>query len=165
MLKIRTINSILIILPILLTGLVAGCGEKKKDEKSAGSAVEIDSTKDFYEQPDNKTVYDYQRFAGIYDHESTTKGFTAVLVITENGNDLSFELSVAQAGCKGEAKGNMVMVSHEKTYYVGFYEVDECPLQFTLMLTETKIDIKEVNLCRMHEANCAFEGAYIKRKS
>lgn len=165
MLKINRLNSLFTIALIFLIGLTTGCVKKNKNEKSAGSAVEIDSMKDFYEQPDDKTVYDYQRFAGIYDHESTTKGFTAVLVITENGNDLSFELSVAQAGCKGEAKGNMVMVSHEKTYYVGFYEVDECPLQFTLMLTENKIDIKEVNLCRMHEANCAFEGAYIKRKS
>lgn len=165
MLIIKKLNSISIICVVFFAGAIVSCGEKKTQEKSGGSAVEIDSARDFYEQPDDKTVYDYQRFAGIYDHESTTKGFTAVLVIIENGNDLSFELSVSQAGCKGEAKGNIVMISHEKISYVGFFEADECPLQFTLMLTENKIDIKEVNLCRMHEANCAFEGAYIKRKS
>lgn len=164
MLIIKKLPGFFIIYAVLLTIVSGGCGEKKTQNETDQSAVEIDSASEFYEQSEDKTVYDYHRFAGIYDHESSTKGFSAILTVTESGNDLAFTISVAQGGCKGEAQGNMLMVSHDKTYYVGFYEVDECPLQFTLMLNEDKIDVKEVNLCRLHEANCAFEGTYAKRK-
>lgn len=164
MLIIKKLPGFFIIYVVLFATLSEGCSERKTQNETDGAAVEIDSANDFYEQPDDKTVYDYHRFAGIYDHESSTKGFSAILTVTESGNDLAFTISVAQGSCKGEAKGNMLMISHDKTYYVGFYEVDECPLQFTLMLNEDKIDVKEVNLCRLHEANCAFEGTYAKRK-
>lgn len=164
MLIIKKLYSSFPVYAVFASVLFFACSEKKNSKKPDDSAVELDSAEDFYEQADDNTVYDYHRFAGIYDHESTTKGFSAILVITENGNDLAFTLSVAQAGCKGEAKGNILMISHEPTYYVGFYEADECPLQFTLMLSENKIDVKEVNLCRLHESNCAFEGGYVKRK-
>jgi hypothetical protein len=102
---------------------------------------------------------------GIYDHESTTRGFSAILTITESGNDLSFTLSVSQGNCKGEAEGKIIMVSHEENYHIGFFELEQCPLQFSLMLQGDKIDVKEINLCRLHEANCVFEGTYAKRKN
>lgn len=144
--------------------LVAGCAGKAPKENTSNEAIEIDSASEFYEQPEDKTVYDYRTFQGIYDHESTTRGFSAVLAITESGNDLSFTLSVLQGSCKGEAEGKISMVSHEENYHVGFFELDQCPLQFSLMIQDNKIDIKEVNLCRLHESNCSFEGTYAKRK-
>lgn len=149
---------------IVLAGVIQSCKERKDERSTGEKAVELDSAKDFFEE-DEKEVYDYQRFVGIYDHESTTKGFSAVLSITESGNDLDFMISVAQGACKGQAEGKIKMVSHEENYYVGFYEFDECPLQFTLLLGENKIDVKEVNLCRLHESSCVFEGAYAKRKN
>jgi hypothetical protein len=145
--------------------MLAGCTGKASQGDKDSEAIEIDSASDFYEQPDNQTVYDYRTFQGIYDHESTTRGFSAVLTISESGNDLSFTLSVSQGNCKGSAEGKMLMVSHEENYHIGFFELDQCPLQFSLLLKEDKIDVKEINLCRLHESNCAFEGTYAKRKN
>lgn len=145
--------------------LLVACTGKVTQENVNNEAVEIDSANDFYEQPDDKTIYDYATFQGIYDHESSTRGFSAVLVITESGDDLSFTLSVSQGNCKGEAEGKILIVSHEQNYHVGFYEVDECPLQFSLLLGEAKIDIKEVTFCRLHESGCSFEGSYVKREN
>lgn len=149
---------------LLFCLLLAGCTGKAPLEKN-NEAIEIDSAEAFYEQPEDRTVYDYRNFRGIYDHESTTRGFSAVLTINESGNDLSFTLSVSQGSCKGEAEGKIFMVSHEENYHVGFFEQNQCPLQFSLMLQEDKIDIKEVNLCRLHESGCSFEGTYAKRKN
>lgn len=153
------------ILWLTFTGvsLLISCTGKTPQENTT-LAVEIDSS-DFYQQPTDKTVYDYKTFRGIYDHESTTSGFSAVLTITESGNDLSFTLSVSQGNCKGDVAGKLFIVSHEENYHVGFYELDECPLQFSLMLHDNKIDVKEVNLCRLHPAQCSFEGTYAKRKT
>lgn len=164
MLIIRKLKIVLIFVAIGISVVFNGCVDKKTQSKTTVDVVEIDSAKEFYEQPEATVTYDYQRFAGIYDHESTARGFAAVLVITESGNDLSFTLSVAQGTCKGEVSGNMLMVSHEQHYYVGFFEANECPLQFTLQLTEDKIDVKEVNLCQLRDSNCSFEGNYQKRE-
>lgn len=145
--------------------LLSGCIGKAPQEDKRSEAIEIDSASDFYQQPADTTVYDYRTFQGIYDHESTTQGFSAVLTITENGNDLSFTLSVSQGTCKGVAEGKILMVSHEENYHVGFFELEQCPLQFSLLLQEDKVEVKEINLCRLHESNCAFEGTYAKRKN
>jgi hypothetical protein len=58
--------------------LVAGCAGKAPKENTSNEAIEIDSANDFYKQPEDKTVYDYKTFEGIYDHESTTRGFAAI---------------------------------------------------------------------------------------
>ncbi len=145
--------------------LLVSCTGKLSQENKNTETVEIDSAEEFYEQAEDKTVYDYQAFKGIYDHESSTQGFSAVLVISESGNDLSFTLSVSQGSCKGEAEGKVTLVSHEENYHIGFFELNECPLQFSLMIKEDKIDVKEINLCRLHESGCTFEGSYAKRKS
>lgn len=144
--------------------LLVGCGQQKPVENKNQTRIEIDSARDFYEQPEDKTVYDYRSFTGIYDHESTTKSFSAMLSITESGNDLSFILSVSQGTCTGKVEGRISMVSHAENYHIGFFELAECPLQFNLMTTENKIDVKEVGLCSAHKNNCAFEGTYSKRK-
>lgn len=144
--------------------MLIACSGKPPQEKAESQSVEVDSAREFYTDPEEETVYNYRQFAGIYDHESNTRGFSAVLNVTESGNDLSFTLSVAQGSCKGEADGKIIMVSHEENYYTGFYEQTKCPLQFTLMLRENKVDVKEINLCQLHESSCAFEGTYIRRK-
>lgn len=149
---------------LLFLSLLAGCAGKASQENKSEKAIEIDSTQDFYEQPEDKTVYDYRPFQGIYDHESTTQGFSAVLTITESGNDLSFTLSVAQGNCTGEAQGKILIATHEENYHVGFFELNQCPLQFTLIISDGTVDVKEINLCRLHESNCAFEGTYVKRR-
>lgn len=148
---------------LLLLFLLISCTGKTPQENIV-QTIETDSA-DFYQQAEDKAEYDYRAFRGIYDHESTTKGFSAVLTLTESGNDLSFTLSVSQGNCKGEAVGKIFIVSHEENYYVGFFELDECPLQFSLLLRDTKIDVKEVNVCKLHPAQCSFEGTYTKRKT
>lgn len=163
MLIIKKLNTTLLLLTIAFL-MFLSCSSKAPHEKVNSEAVEVDSATEFYEQPETKTVYDYRSFQGIYDHESTTRGFAAILTITESGDDLAFTLSVSQGTCKGKAEGKIIMVSHEQNFHVGFYEPDQCPLQFSLLLSEAKIDVKEVNLCKLHDSNCSFEGTYIKRK-
>lgn len=150
----------------LIVFILFGCTAKNPDKPVNELSVPVDSATEFYKQDETEEDFDYSRFEGIYDHESSTTGFSAILTITENGNDLSFTLSVAQgSGCKGEAKGAVFMMSHEPNFYVGFYEAENCQLQFSFMLQEDNIDIKEINLCELHESNCWFEGSYAKRKS
>ena len=143
--------------------LLLGCQQKQSEETS----VESDSTavettpQDAYEKSSNN--YNYAEFFGTYDHESNTKGFTAMLVLSQNGNDVYFSASVSQGSCKGEMEGVVMMADHSETDYTGFYESDDCRLQFTFNRSETKIDIKEISVCHMLEQSCSFEGVYLKR--
>ena len=88
MLIIKKLPGFFIIYVVLFATLSEGCSERKTQNETDGAAAEIDSAHDFYEQPDDKTVYDYHRFAGIYDHESSTKGFSAILTVTERATIL-----------------------------------------------------------------------------
>lgn len=144
--------------------ILVGCKGKVDQERTDNQSIEVDSAKEYFENPEGEKSYDYARFTGIYDHESRTGGFSAVLAVTENGNDLSFTISVAQGNCKGEAEGAIFMLSHEANYYTGFYQIENCQLQFSFMLQEDKIDVKEINICRLHGGSCTFEGTYAKRK-
>lgn len=149
---------------IFVIGLLAvACAGKKSQDTTDNQSVEIDSAHEYY-KPEEEVIYNYRTFTGIYDHESNTKGFAAILNITESGNDLSFTISVSQGDCKGEAEGKITMVSHDENSHSGFYELSDCPLQFTVLIKEEKIDVKEVSLCKLHESGCAFEGTYVKRK-
>lgn len=150
---------------ILFWLLLVACTGKAPQADKPTEFIETDSAREFYTQPDDKPVYDYTSFQGIYEHESTTSGFAAVLTLTESGNDLAFTLSVAQGNCTGEISGKIVLVSHHDYYHVGFFERAECPLQFSLMVQETKIVVEEVSLCRLHESGCSFEGTYVKQKN
>ena len=144
--------------------LLAGCQQKQSQE----SSVETDSTsnevtpQDAFEKP--STNYNYSEFYGTYDHESNTKGFTAMLVLRQNGNDVYFTASVSQGSCKGEMEGVVMMAEQTQTDYSGFYESDDCRLQFIFSRTEKKVDIKEISLCHLLEESCSFEGVYLKRK-
>lgn len=151
-----------ILLCVLL--LIVCCQQKQSQEPS----VETDSTsnevtpQDAFEKP--ATNYNYSEFYGTYDHESNTKGFTAMLVLRQNGNDVYFTASVSQGSCKGEMEGVVMMAEQTQTDYSGFYESDDCRLQFIFSRTEKKVDIKEISLCHLLEESCSFEGVYLKRK-
>jgi len=151
-----------ILLCVLL--VLVGCQQKQSQEPS----VESDSTssevtpQDAFEKP--ATNYNYAEFFGTYDHESNTKGFTAMLVLRQNGNDVYFTASVSQGSCKGEMEGVVMMAEQTQTDYSGFYESDDCRLQFIFSRTEKKVDIKEISLCHLLEESCSFEGVYLKRK-
>ncbi len=143
--------------------LLAGCQSKQPAETTTEpDSVSVDVTpQDAYEKPGNN--YDYRELFGVYDHESTTNGFSAVLSLGQNGYDLYFTVSVVQGGCKGETEGVVLMLDQKQNYYAGFYESDDCRLQFTFMPAEKKVDIKEVSLCKLLESGCSFEGTYLKR--
>jgi hypothetical protein len=144
--------------------LFSGCRQKLSVEVSTTpdtAAIEVTS-EDAYEKPENN--YDYRELFGVYDHESTTNGFSAVLSLRQNGNDLYFSVSVAQGSCKGETEGVVLMLEENQNYYSGFYESDNCRLQFTFIPAEKKVDIKEVSICRLLEGGCSFEGGYLKRR-
>lgn len=150
---------------ILIVFILSGCTTKNPDAPANEVSVPVDSAREFYRQ-ETQENFDYSRFQGIYDNESTTTGFSAILTLAENGNDLSFTLSVTQGNsCKGHAEGKVFMMSHEPAFYVGFYEAENCPLQFSFMLQDDKVDVKEINLCKLREGNCSFEGSYVKRKT
>lgn len=151
------------ILVFIIVFALFGCQQKSPQQETLTDSTAVEVTEeDMFADPEQ--VYDYSALYGTHDHESTTKGFGAVLTIRQNGNDLYFYVSVSQGTCKGEAEGNVIMVEHTENYYTGFYHAENCMLQFTFILAEAKIDIKEVNICTAHGANCSFEGAYVKRK-
>jgi hypothetical protein len=83
----------------------------------------------------------------------------------QNGLDLYFIVSSVQGTCKAETEGVVVMVEHTDNLYIGFANIENCPLQFTFSPKESKVDIKEVALCTLHGATCSFEGVYVKRKA
>jgi hypothetical protein len=145
--------------------LILGCQQKQSTE----SAVEADTTavevtpEDGFEKSEVK--YDYSELYGVYDHESTTQKFSAVLSLRQNGNDLYFTVSVAQGSCKGETEGVVMMIDHNQNYYSGFYESEDCRLQFTFNLAEKKVDVKEITLCTLLGQGCSFEGSYLKRSN
>ena len=139
--------------------------QQKQSQETTGSvdSAAVDVTpEDAYEETNED--YDYKEFFGTYDHESNTKGFTAMLVIRQNGNDVYFSASVSQGSCKGEMEGVVMMAEHTEMEYLGFYESEDCRLQFTLNRLEKKVDIKEISLCHLLEQGCSFEGLYGKRK-
>src|SRR5687768_11947967 len=143
--------------------LILGCNQKQPTENATepDSAAVAVTPADAFEKGEIK--YDYREFYGIYDHESTTQKFAAVLSLRQNGNDLYFHVSVAQAGCKGETEGVVMMLDHDQNYYSGFYESEDCRLQFTFIRAEKKVDVKEVTLCKLLSQGCSFEGSYLKR--
>jgi hypothetical protein len=141
-----------------------GCQQKQPQETiidTDSAAVETTPT-DAYEE--TKENYNYKEFFGTYDHESNTKGFTAMLVLTQNGNDVYFSASVSQGSCKGEIEGVVMMAEHNEMDFLGYFESEDCRLQFTLNRLEKKVDIKEISLCHLLEQGCSFEGVYVKRK-
>ncbi len=145
--------------------VLLGCERKQQHE----SRLETDSTanevtpEDAYEKTDND--YDYREFYGIYNHESTTTGFSAVLSLKEIGRDLYFTLSVVQGDCKKETEGVVMIVAESKKSPTGFYQAGNCRLQLTFTEANTKVDIKEITFCGLDGSACSVEGTYLKRSN
>jgi hypothetical protein len=90
--------------------VLLGCQKKQPDVVvETTSASDTVTAEDAFEKENN---YDYREFFGVYDHESTTKGFTAVLSLRENGNDIYFNVSVSQGSCKGETVLSRITVAY-----------------------------------------------------
>ena len=149
---------------ILIFLVLIACEKKNKPEiilkPQDTTAVEV-TPEDAYEKTDS--LFSYQEFYGIYDHESNTNGFGAVLSLKQNGNNLYFTLSVVQGSCKKEVEGVVLILPSSDEFPAGFYQSDDCKLQFTFMKTETKVDVKEINFCGLE--GCSYEGLYGKRRN
>lgn len=144
--------------------LFFGCQSKPQQDNTDAridTVSEAQPTEDSYAKPE--TNYDLRPLYGIYDHESSTKGFSAVLTLTHYGHDLYFTVSVSQGECKGESEGVVPILDYHENYYTGFYDSEHCKMQFSFLLLEKKVDIKEVTLCGHHGNDCSFEGTYLKR--
>jgi hypothetical protein len=148
--------------PIFFIIILLGCQTKIREQSQPEQAVEVDST-DNYKGVDFQ--YDYTNLYGVYDHQSTTSNFKAVVSLRENGLDLYGTLSVVQGSCKAETESVIVMAEQTEDWFIGFADIENCVMQFTLYLKEPKIDIKEVMLCTIHGPTCSFEGIYVKRKA
>lgn len=149
---------------IVIILLSIGCQSKPQQDKTDSqmdTVSEAQPTEDIYAKPE--TNYDLRPLYGIYDHESTAKGFSAVLTLTQYGNDLYFTVSVSQGECKGESEGVVSILDYNENYYTGFYNSEDCKMQFSFLLIENKVDIKEVTICSHHGNDCSFEGTYLKR--
>lgn len=147
---------------IIVSCTLIGCaGKRQPEDKQAETdttAVEV-TTQDAYEE--KKSDFNWPEFYGVFDHESTTKGFSAVLSLKQNGRDLYFTVSLVQGGCKKETEGVVAIVESSDEFPTGFYQTDNCRLQFTFASAEKKVDIKEVPFCGID--GCSFEGTYKKR--
>lgn len=139
-----------------------GCSQKNQQEEKQTetdtTAIEVTEQDAYAEKESN---FNWQEFYGVYDHESTAKGFSAVLSLKQNGRDLYFTVSLVQGGCKKETEGVIAIIESSDEFPTGFYQNDNCRLQFTFAAVEKKVDIKEVPLCGID--GCSFEGTYKKR--
>lgn len=145
--------------------ILSGCQTKVKEQPQSVQAVEVDSTQSSNDYNGKEIQYDYTNIYGVYDHQSTTSSFKAVVSLSESGLDLYGTISVVQGSCKAETESVIVMAERSEDWLIGFADIENCLLQFTLYLKEPKIDIKEVMMCTIHGATCSFEGIYVKRKT
>ena len=148
---------------ILLFLIAVACGKKPQPElmtHAEDTIAEKVSPEDSYEATDS--LFNYHDFYGIYDHESNTNGFGGVLSLRQNGNNLYFTLSVVQGSCKKETEGAVLILPSTDQFPMGFYQSDDCKLQFTFMKVEKKVDVKVINFCGLE--GCSYEGVYSVRK-
>ena len=151
---------------IILT--VASCKQKETIPSESIEAQEsVDST--IVEATDADVFapqndWDYQSLYGLYLHESNTQGFTAILEIFPQGNDLIFSLSVEQNSCTGKAEGSIGMAIHTENEYAGFFDNPDCRMEFIFYLKQQSIRLQEVGFCRLHENGCDFSGIYLKKR-
>lgn len=150
-----------ILIFIFISSLLVGCSTKHQveNESNADTTTAQVTPEDAYVE--KVSSFDWPEFYGVFDHESTTKGFSAVLSLKQNGRDLYFTLSVAQGSCKKETEGVVIIVESTEEFPTGFYQSDNCRLQFMFAATDKKVDIKEVPFCGIE--GCGFEGTYVKR--
>lgn len=127
--------------------------------EQSDTSVDLDH---FVAPPEND--WDYHVLYGVYLHESNSKGFTAILEIIPEGNDLTFSLSIKKQSCMGQSSGQIGMAIHSENEYAGFYESENCRMQFFFNLIDNSIRIQEVGICTQHEAGCSFEGTFRKNK-
>ena len=159
----KRINTLLLIILI-----IASCKQKETTQPESvqtqpnADSTALESTDADVFAPQND--WDYQSLYGIYLHESNTQGFTAILEILPQGNDLTFSLSVEQNNCTGKAEGSIGMAIHTETEYAGFFDNPDCRMEFIFNLKQQSIRIQEVGFCRLHENGCDFSGTYIKKR-
>jgi hypothetical protein len=143
----------------LLLFFFINCQTKRQEQNNVTS--DSITTEDVYEKSEDS--YDFSKFYGVFDHESTTKGFAAILSLRQNGRDLYFTLSVLQGDCKKELEGVVMIFDTTEKFPTGFYQSDNCRLQFTFAETIATVDVKEITFCGLDGAACGFEGSYKKR--
>ena len=159
----KRINTLLLIILI-----IASCKQKETTQPESvqtqpnADSTALESTDADVFAPQND--WDYQSLYGLYLHESNTQGFTAILEILPQGNDLTFSLSVEQNNCTGKAEGSIGMAIHTETEYAGFFDNPDCRMEFIFNLKQQSIRIQEVGFCRLHENGCDFSGTYIKKR-
>jgi hypothetical protein len=159
----KRINTLLLIILI-----IASCKQKETTQpesvqtQPSADSTTLESTDADVFAPQND--WDYQSLYGLYLHESNTQGFTAILEILPQGNDLTFSLSVEQNNCTGKAEGSIGMAIHTETEYAGFFDNPDCRMEFMFNLKQQSIRIQEVGFCRLHENGCDFSGVYIKKR-
>jgi hypothetical protein len=159
----KRINTLLLIILI-----IASCKQKETTQpesvqtQPSADSTTLESTDADVFAPQND--WDYQSLYGLYLHESNTQGFTAILEILPQGNDLTFSLSVEQNNCTGKAEGSIGMAIHTETEYAGFFDNPDCRMEFIFNLKQQSIRIQEVGFCRLHENGCDFSGVYIKKR-
>lgn len=148
-------------LPLLLIG----CTPSAKQESSTqDEPTEVDAGENPFGESLSRD-WDYQPLYGTYLHESNTKGFSGILQIEPEGNDLSFSLSVRQTGCSGTAEGLIGMAVFTDHEYAGFVDQTNCRMEFIFNRLNQTVRIQEIGLCTLHESGCSFNGTYIKQPS
>lgn len=151
---------------ILIIGLSDCKTDKPQDEAiQEESTLETDSViqdDDFVIA--DETTWSLQPVYGHYENESNSTGFFAQLDLEPEGNDLAFSLSVRQSGCDGKANGTIGMIVFSENEYAGFFDNDDCRLEFIFNLKENSVRIQEVGFCRLRASGCNFAGTYRKRQ-
>lgn len=143
----------------LLLTMACQSGSTNEEQKVEAADSARTATHDEQELPVN-----YDNLYGQYLHESNTNGFTALLELKPQGNDLSFTLSLLHSTCDATLDGAIGMVYHGNEEYAGFFDSEPCRLAFNFFHLENKVRIDEIGVCRTHPVGCSFGGTYIKKK-
>jgi hypothetical protein len=142
--------------------LLIGCAPSAKQESPThDEPTEVDASENPFGELLSRD-WDYQPLYGTYLHDSNTKGFSGLLEIEPEGNDLFFSLAIQQSSCTGSAEGLISMAIFSENEYAGFFDHANCRMEFLFNLKHHTIRIQEIGLCTLHESGCSFNGTYTK---
>jgi hypothetical protein len=150
---------------LLVFGFLLACTGRSREDRVQETENTVDTVAAGSETDETKREWDYTTFYGVYQHESNTTGFNASMELTPQGDDIQFNLTLSQANCQTTLTGTIGILDHGELEYIGFYDNENCRLQFVLVLQEKRVRVQEVTLCTLHPAGCSFEGSYVKVKS
>ncbi len=157
-----------VIFPVFLGLLfIAFSCTVKKSTQAGEDDLEAESDTAIEAMEDNtlpdKGDWFYEELYGTYEHESSGQGFTALVVIRPEGNDLWLDIRVTRSSCSGLASGPVGLAAATENEYAGFFSLDDCRMELYFNTVNKTIRVEEIGICQLYEPGCRFAGIYKRR--